>query len=238
MINYIRLCEVVKKHRGSNCILNFGDFKFDNSKINVVLGANGSGKTTLLNLVAGIETPDGGSVILGNREVPIDSDLSRVLKNNIGYVMQNPYLFNMTVFENIALGLRFRKLKKYDVESRVYSMIRMLNIDSLAFRNVRSLSGGEYQKVAIGQVLVLNPEIILLDEPTANIDEENITGIENILNSIYNETGAVVIITTHSLKQAFRLSERVTRIQNGKLITDMRVPDELYLRCIGGVSND
>lgn len=196
-------------------MLQLGDMCFEEGKVHVLVGPNGSGKSTLLNILAGLERADWGRVVYGK-----DKQDFQQVKHRITLVMQQPYLFNTTVFENIAAGLRYRRVKEKDVKERVQESARRVNLEGFLYRNASTLSGGERQRVALARAIVLVPSLLLLDEATANLDPESIEIIEGVLQDFREETGATIILVTHNIFQARRLADRVYLLIGGKLVEE------------------
>lgn len=213
MISSIKLENIHKQHE-DEFFLNIDDLVFCNKHIHVIVGPNGSGKSTLLNLVSFVDKPDKGKILINDKPVSYKNRL----RKKIGFVRQSPYLFNTSVFENIALGLKIRKHPKNEIISRVNKILDRLKIQHLADRNVRKLSKGEYQRTAIAQIFVLEPEIILMDEPMANIDAQSTLSIEEIVKGIQKKSNSVIVMTTHSLTQAYRISPEIISIRQGKIV--------------------
>jgi len=186
-----------------------------------VTGANGSGKSTLLSLFGLMLIPAEGSVVF--REQPVNYGNARDVleaRRQIGYLMQNPYLFNTTVRENVASGLKLRRVPRREIHERVGGILERMHLSHLAGRNAHELSGGEAQRVALARTLVLDVEILLLDEPTANVDKENVGPVEDMILKLRDEKQATVVLTTHSHDQAERMAGTVIRIEDGRLAMD------------------
>lgn len=181
--------------------------KLCNENIHVIVGPNGCGKTTLLNLIAGVDKQDKGSIFFN------DGDSRR----KKGFLMQRHYLFNMSVFENVALGLKIRKYGKDEIGLKVRKILAAFKIGHLSERNIKNLSGGERQRTAIAQILVLEPQVILMDEPTANIDAQNVFFIEELIKDIHKKYKPLIIITTHSFSQAYRMSSGIIFMAGGRI---------------------
>ena len=220
MINSISLKGLEKQYGPGGFSINIESLEFHNRQIHVIVGPNGSGKSALLNILALLESPDKGTIRLNGEQICSVNGRRRALQRKIGFVRQSPYLFNMDVFENVALGLRMRKYRHNEIISRVNAILTALKIEHIKNRNVGSLSGGEYQKAAIARVLVLEPEVILMDEPTANIDRESVLSIEETVRNIRRKYNSIVIMTTHSLDQAFRMSHDIISLSDGRLIEE------------------
>jgi tungstate transport system ATP-binding protein len=185
-------------------------------EIYAVIGPNGSGKTSFLNLLALLNRPLKGDIVFNGENLDF-SDNTKLLsiRREIAYLTQNPYLFNMTVTENVGYGLKIRGLNKSDIARRVENIMRRLDIFHLSARNAHSLSGGEAQRVALARVLVLDTKVLLLDEATANIDRPSMHSLEKIVLDICREKKITVILTTHSNEQAYRMSSTIFSIING-----------------------
>ncbi|MFC1708638.1 ATP-binding cassette domain-containing protein [Candidatus Omnitrophota bacterium] len=218
MISTLKLQQVYKQYGGAQFSLSIKSLEFHNKHIQVIVGPNGSGKSALLNLLAFIDIPDQGTILIDNKPMPWNNKSGVQLHKRIGFVRQTPYLFNTNVFENVALGLRIRRIPRSEVISKVCAMLETLNIQHLAKRRVNCLSRGEYQKVAIAQILVLDPEIILMDEPAANIDTQSTLSIEETVKNIQKNVNAIIIMTTHSSAQAYRMSPDIISIQDGRIV--------------------
>lgn len=218
MISSIKLEHIYKQYTPAQFTLNIGNLEFRNKHIHIIVGPNGSGKSTILNLLSFLDSPDQGNILVDGKLVFSNNNSKNGLRKKIGFVRQSPYLFNTNVFENVALGLKIRRRSRDEIVSKVNDILATLKIQHLTERNVKSLSRGEYQKVAIAQVLVLEPEIILLDEPTANIDDQSILSIEEAVKNIQNRFNPIIIMTTHLLSQAYRISPDIISIREGRIV--------------------
>jgi tungstate transport system ATP-binding protein len=188
---------------------------FEQGKITALVGANGAGKSTLLGLLSFIFDAEAGEIEFSGEKVTKKNQAS--LRKSVGLVQQNPYLLKGSVMKNIELGLKFRHVKPAERESRAKDMLRLLKIENLADRSVKSLSGGEAQKVAIGRALVLDPKVILLDEPFTYLDREFVEEFELLIKELRNEQNKTIIFTTHNQTQAKALSDQVFSIVDGHL---------------------
>jgi len=194
-----------------DCLLQAG-------RIYSIAGPNGSGKTTLLNLLAFLREPSGGRIFFkGNIVDYADRAGLLRLRRRVGYLMQNPYLFNMSVYDNIAYGLKVRAVPGDELRARVEAIMARLSLSPLAKRNAHRISGGEAQRVALARTLVLNAAVVLLDEPTANVDRASVRAVEEAVLRINRETNTTVILTTHSEDQAFRMSRHRLCIIKGRV---------------------
>jgi ABC-type Fe3+/spermidine/putrescine transport system ATPase subunit len=191
-----------------------------------LLGPSGCGKTTLLRLVAGFYRPEGGVLRFGERAV---NDLPPYARN-IGMVFQNYALWpHMTVFQNVAYGLKLRGLTAADVRGRVAEGLRKVNLGGLDARYPGQLSGGQQQRVALARALVLNPDILLLDEPLSNLDAKIRIQVRAEIRKLQRELRITTVYVTHDQEEALSLSDRVAVMRDGRVL-QVGVPRELYER--------
>lgn len=183
-------------------VLNFPAFSFEPSHIYAVIGSNGSGKSTFARVLAGIEKADSATR-------PLSSSV------NIGYLPQKPYAFHMTLRKNILLN---KEKNSSGNETRAEELIRAFELTALAEKNGSSLSGGETARMALARLMMKEYSLLILDEPTAAIDMNNTLRAEQVIREYTHRTKASVLLITHSLKQALRLSDTVLYLENGNLI--------------------
>ncbi|MBS7640729.1 MAG: ABC transporter ATP-binding protein [Candidatus Bathyarchaeia archaeon] len=181
----------------------------------VIMGPSGCGKTTLLLVILGALKPDKGLIWIGDREIsrlPIE-------ERNIGYVPQDFGLFpHLNVYENIAFGLRVKGYSKSEVDSKVKSLLRMVDLEGFELRKPRELSGGQRQRVALARALAINPSLLLLDEPLSNIDEATKSDVIANLKNLQRKTGITTVCVTHNPEDAFKLGDRIAIMYLGKII--------------------
>jgi tungstate transport system ATP-binding protein len=203
----------LEKRYDNKTVLDIEHLHFEPGLVHTVLGPNGSGKSTLLSIIAGLEEQDKGVVRYGTEAKGFAE-----IRDRVTLVMQQPYLFNTTVFANIASGLRYRGTGRKEIEQRVIKEAEKVNVIPFLRRNAYMLSGGEKQRVALARALVLEPELLLLDEATANLDPESVGIIETVLKTYCRDTGATIIMVTHNIFQATRMADRVYLLMGGKVI--------------------
>ena len=188
----------------------------------IILGPSGAGKTVLLEIIAGVIEPDAGRVYLNGEDV---TDLPPE-KRGLAYVPQNYALFpNMSVYDNIAFGLKVRKVPKPEIERKVREISEVLRIEHLLNRKPRALSGGEQQRVALARALVVEPPLILLDEPFANLDVQTRAKLLTEMKRWKRELGFTALHVTHSFEEAISLGDRVGVMLNGRLVQVGKVRD-------------
>lgn len=216
----------VVKRFGSVTAVDRAELQIVDDELFTLLGPSGCGKTTLLRLIAGFYRPDAGEIVLGGRVV----DALPPYQRKIGMVFQNYALWpHMTVFENVAYGLRLRKLSRQEVESRVAEGLSKVNLSGLEGRYPGQLSGGQQQRVALARALVLNPDILLLDEPLSNLDAKIRVQVRTEIRRLQKELGITTVYVTHDQEEALSLSDRVAVMRDGKVL-QVGTPKELYER--------
>lgn len=183
----------------------------------VLVGPSGSGKSTLLRLLAMLEAPSQGVVRFHSKSDPVTFENATVQeRRQLAMVFQRPVLLSRSVSANVAYGLRVRGERKID--DRVETALKRVSLQHLANARPRTLSGGEMQRVAIARSLILEPDVLLLDEPTANLDPYNVRLIEEILTEQNSNYGTTIILVTHNVFQARRLANRVGLIHESHLV--------------------
>jgi tungstate transport system ATP-binding protein len=192
------------------------NIEIEKSHVVAIVGPNGSGKTSLLNMLSFLNLPKTGELFFKDKK--LDRSNIEQFRQNVGYVQQHPYLLRGSAFKNIELGLKLKHVDKEVRINKVKEIMQLLGITDLAERSARSLSGGESQKVAIGQVLALDPEVLILDEPFTHLDKNSIHDMEQIAISLNKELNKTIIFTTHIQMQAQNLANNVYSVVNGKVL--------------------
>ena len=191
-----------------------------------LLGPSGCGKTTLLRMIAGFSPVDGGEIRFGERRV----DGLPPYERNIGMVFQNYALWpHMTVAENVTYGLKLRKLSGAEIARRLDDGLRKVNLAGLGGRYPGQLSGGQQQRVALARALVLNPDMLLLDEPLSNLDAKIRVQVRAEIRTLQRELGITTVYVTHDQEEALSLSDRVAVMRDGRVL-QVAAPKELYER--------
>jgi sulfate transport system ATP-binding protein len=191
-----------------------------------LLGPSGSGKTTLLRIIAGLEGADHGSVLAHDEDVTRRSPRDR----NVGFVFQHYALFrHMTVFENVAFGLRVRRAPQAKVESRVRELLHLVRLDGLEGRYPPQLSGGQRQRVALARALAVEPRVLLLDEPFGALDAKVRQELRQWLRRFHDEIKVTTIFVTHDQEEAFEVADRIVVMRAGR-IEQQGTPQEVFDR--------
>ena len=183
-----------------------------------VIGPSGAGKSTLLRIINLLTPPDNGTILYKGNEPAKNSPERLALQRDMALVFQKTLLFKDTVWNNVAYGLKARRYKKAEIENRVNTLLEQVGMKELSHRRAETLSGGEAQRVAIARAVVFEPELLLLDEPTANLDPGNIELIEKMITNLARLKDITVVMVTHNVFQARRIADQVIFINQGKII--------------------
>ena len=190
------------------------NLQVEDSEYFVILGPSGSGKTMLLELIAGMWPLDSGKIYMDNQDITMFPPEKR----GIGFVYQNYMLFpHKTVFENIAFGLKVKKVAKEAIKSRVNEMMDLLKISHLADRLPRTLSGGEQQRTALARALIIYPKILLMDEPLSALDRKTRDELMQELKEIHRKFDVTLVHVTHNFDEALMLADRIAIMRNGEI---------------------
>ncbi|MFO0824306.1 MAG: sulfate/molybdate ABC transporter ATP-binding protein [Gemmataceae bacterium] len=214
----------VRKQFGSFTALGSVSLDIPEGELLALLGPSGSGKTTLLRIIAGLEHPDSGAVLLENDDVTHQTAKNR----NVGFVFQHYALFrHMTVFDNVAFGLRVRKWQGGEVRSRVEELLRLVRLEGLEHRYPNELSGGQRQRVALARALAARPRVLLLDEPFGALDAKVRAELRVWLRRLHEECPITTIFVTHDQEEAFEVADTVV-IMNGGKVEQVGPPAEVF----------
>jgi tungstate transport system ATP-binding protein len=207
----------LKKAYNHRAVLDIEDLTLEEGQVTGLLGPNGAGKTTLLKILTFILEPSSGEIRFKGNRVDFASGKLIDLRRKVVLVQQQPILFTSTVANNVAFPLRIRKIEKNERERQVQELLGLVGMLSFRDAMAHRLSGGETQRVAIARALACSPEVILMDEPTANVDVENQIVIERIIGEISQKRDISVIFTTHNMIQASRLAEKTVFLFDGRV---------------------
>jgi tungstate transport system ATP-binding protein len=225
--------------RGGVRVLDVPAFRIGEGELVALLGPNGSGKTTLLLSMMGLLPREAGRLLWRGAEVATERE-ALATRRRMAMILQEPLLFDDTVAGNVAAGLRLRGLPRAEVRARVGATLERLELAALARRSARTLSGGEARRVSLARALVLEPELVLLDEPFANLDARTREGITDGLERTLRETRTAAVLVTHDPTEALRLSDRIAVmhggaiVQSGSPVEVVNAPaSELVASCVG-----
>ena len=202
----------IRKRYNGRSILDIAHLDIHQGELLSIIGPNGAGKSTLLRLLHFLESPDEGEIHYAGQKIHFPVPLE--LRRSISMVFQRTVLFNRSVRENIAFGLKVRGLED---RGQVDAMLDRLDLRGLEHDNAHALSGGEAQRVTLAQALVLDPDVLLLDEPTANLDPYNAGLIEDIIQAVRERGTSTIVLVSHNVAQAIRLADRVAVVFDGKI---------------------
>lgn len=214
----------VTKRYGANTILDEVTLKVESGELIALLGPSGSGKTTILRLTAGFVEADGGEILIGGRNV----NSVPPYKRNIGVVFQDYALFpHLTVFENVAFGLRMQGIKGDEIKKRVEESLEMVGLKGLGDRYPKQLSGGQQQRVAIARVVAIRCKLMLLDEPLSNLDAKLRRQVRLEIRELQQKLHITTLLVTHDQEEAMTMGDRIAILNKGK-IQQIGAPMELY----------
>ncbi len=224
MVKLVNVTKIFKDHRREVIAVKDLNLEVEEGEFLTLLGPSGCGKTTTLRMIGGFEVPTKGRILIENEDV---TDLPPN-KRNTAMVFQSYALFpHMTVFENIAYGLKIKKVPKDEIERLVREVLDMVNLSGLENRYPGRLSGGQQQRVALARALVIKPKVLLLDEPLSNLDAKLREQMRLELKRIQRETGVTFVYVTHDQAEAMVMSDRVVVMKDGEAI-QIDPPEMIY----------
>lgn len=214
------------KRYGKDTIINDLSLEVRPGEFFTLLGPSGCGKTTLLRMIIGFNSVEGGTFKIDDHvinDIPTN-------KRNIGMVFQNYAVFpHMSVFDNVAFGLKNRKVPKEEIQRRVDEILKVVKIDHLKDRMPAKLSGGQQQRVALARAIVIEPAILLMDEPLSNLDAKLRVEMRNVIKRIQQQIGITTVYVTHDQEEALAVSDRIA-VMNGGIIQQIDTPARVYQR--------
>ena len=228
--------------RGGVQVLDIPALLLHENEVLSIIGPNGSGKSTLLLTLASLLQPTTGELRCRG-EIISSRRSAETYRRRLAMVFQEPLLFDTTVFENVATGLKIRGISRNEIKGRVQRSLELFNIRHLADRSARKLSGGEAQRTSLARAFAINPEIVLLDEPFASLDPPTRLALTEDLERILKETGTAAVMATHDQLDALRLSDRMAVMKSGRIIQDgppvevMHRPADEFVASFVGMEN-
>ena len=211
---------------GVHCVLDGVSLNAEGGEFIALLGSSGCGKTTLLRAICGFVVMAGGAISVGGRDItrlPPD-------RRNIAMVFQSYALWpHMTVAQNMAYGLKLRRVSRAEIAKRVAALLAMLRLEGLGERKVTALSGGQRQRVALGRALAVNPQILLLDEPLSNLDARIREEVRHEIKTLQQDLGITTVHVTHDRQEAMVMADRIAILDAGH-VAQIGTPEEIYNR--------
>lgn len=205
------------QRRDGKDILKNINLRVEEGEVFALIGSTGAGKTTLLRLLDLIDVPTSGKIFFSGADVTVSERVRLETRRRMAFVLQKPVVFNTSVEDNIACALRWRGVGSRKVREKVNSVLEMIRLSEYKNRNARTLSGGEVQRVAIARAIAIDPEVLLLDEPTANLDPISASRVEELVADIIKREAITVIMATHDMSQGQRLADRIAVLVDGEV---------------------
>lgn len=224
MADYVLQLKNINKYFGKNHVIKNVNLNFEKGHFITFLGPSGCGKTTLLRMIAGFYEPDEGEILLNGKNIEKVPPYGR----NTAMVFQEYALFpHMNVFDNVSYGLRVKKKSKDEIEKRVKQALALMQLEGMEKRFPNQMSGGQQQRVAVARALVMNPEVLLLDEPLSNLDAKLRENVRVELRQIQQKMGLSTIYVTHDQSEALSMSDAIVVLKDG-IVHQVGTPQEIY----------
>ena len=224
MADYVLQLKNINKYFGKNHVIKNVNLNFEKGHFITFLGPSGCGKTTLLRMIAGFYEPDEGEILLNGKNIEKVPPYDR----NTAMVFQEYALFpHMNVFDNVSYGLRVKKKSRDEIEKRVKQALALMQLEGMEKRFPNQMSGGQQQRVAVARALVMNPEVLLLDEPLSNLDAKLRENVRVELRQIQQKMGLSTIYVTHDQSEALSMSDAIVVLKDG-IVHQVGTPQEIY----------
>jgi tungstate transport system ATP-binding protein len=207
----LQILDLQKNYRNVQALKSLS-LELRGNKIIVLLGVNGAGKTTLMRILSGLENADSGQIHFNNQNTD-----GKSLRQVSTLVFQKTAMFTMNVYDNLAFGLKIRKVPREEIAKRVPEALQAVRLSGFENRQAKKLSGGEQQRIALARAFLLESHVLLLDEPTANLDPNSAIIIEKAIVS-KKSSQRIIVMATHNLNQARRMADEVVHIHNGEVV--------------------
>ncbi len=217
MANALIKMTSIEKRYGRSVALSLEELTIEVGRLHLLSGPNGSGKSTLLSILALLTRPEQGEMFWGDERVSWNSGLLNHLRRKVTLLHQSPYLFYGTVFDNVTFGLSVRGIRGNEAQQAVTDTLELVRLPGFSNRKIDQLSGGEAQRVAMARALVIRPELLLLDEPLANVDNESARVLEEVISTL-PDNGTTVVMSSHDPFQHERIPCRIISLLDGKLV--------------------
>jgi len=224
-----KLINILKAYNNKT-ILDIKELNIEKGKIYALLGPNGAGKTSLLNILALLDAPNKGVIYYNDHSTDILKKQTIKFRKEIVMVDQYPIMFSTSVYKNVEFGLKMRKIIKEKRKERIIKALQLVGMIDFCNKDARYLSGGETRRVAIARAIACEPDVVIFDEPTVNIDYSTQIAIENFIKTINKQKNISIIFSTHDIFQANRLADKKIYINEGLLIDSEPVDFEMIPR--------
>lgn len=206
----------LKKIFENNTVIDIPYLKIKKGKITAIIGPSGSGKSTLMALINGLAKPSEGKIIIEGEEFSVNKDYSEYIRKQMTMVFQEPVMFKETLEKNIEYGLKLRGVK--DIKKKIFNISELLGIQDKLKQRAPTLSGGEASRASLARAMVFEPKLLILDEPTSNLDPQNVAVIEAALKNMQKVLANTIIVVTHNMFQAKRIADEAVFILDGKVV--------------------
>jgi tungstate transport system ATP-binding protein len=217
----LQIVDLQKNYRSIKALKSVS-LNLQGNKIIVFLGVNGAGKTTLMRILAGLEDADSGQILFNSQNTE-----TKALRQVSTLVFQKTAMFTMNVYDNLAYGLKIRKVPKEEIAKRIPEELQTVRLSGFEKRRAKKLSGGEQQRIALARAFLLDSNVLFLDEPTANLDPNSATIIEKVIID-KKSSQRIIVIATHNLNQARRMADEIVHIHDGEII-EVAKPEDFFL---------
>jgi len=223
------LIEIVglSQRYGERVVLKNINVTIEKGEVFALIGPTGAGKTTLLRLIDLLEVPTSGKIYFDGIDTTTLGRMKLRLRRRMAFVLQKPVVFIMSIYDHIAYGLKWRGKGRNEIEAKVDHLLEVIGLSVFRHKNARTLSGGEAQRVAIARALAVEPEVLLLDELTENLDPISTLKIEELIQNVFHHYKTPIVMATHDLSQGRRLAHRIGVMVNGE-ITQVGKADEIF----------
>jgi tungstate transport system ATP-binding protein len=216
-MTFIETVNLGQKREGRDILKNV-NLKIERGEIHALIGPTGAGKTTLLRLIDMLDKPATGEILINGVNTSSSEKTRLEMRRRMAFVLQKPVVFNLGVYDNVAYGLKWRGMNRTRIRERVAGILETVELTKYRKRNARTLSGGEMQRVAIARAVATDPEVLLLDEPTANLDPISSSKIEDLIAGIIKQNTITVIMATHDMEQGQRLAHKISVLVDGEIV--------------------
>lgn len=206
----------LKKIFENNTVIDIPYLKIKKGKITAIIGPSGSGKSTLMALINGLAKPSEGKIIIEGEEFSANRDYSEYIRKQMTMVFQEPVMFKETLEKNIEYGLKLRGVK--DIKKKIFNISELLGIQDKLKQRASTLSGGEASRASLARAMVFEPKLLILDEPTSNLDPQNVAVIEAALKNMQKVLANTIIVVTHNMFQAKRIADEAVFLLDGKVV--------------------